>query len=66
MKILSEKKIEKEYQAYSNIIAILYYDSNSIVRIKLFNRNKAIKNNFWMTRKINISQIRTISLFSFL
>lgn len=46
MKILSEKKIEKEYQAYSNIIAILYYDSNSIVRIKLFNRNKAIKNNF--------------------
>ena len=38
MKILSEKKIEKEYQAYSNIITILYYDSNS--------RNKAIKNNF--------------------
>ena len=30
MKILSEKKIENEYQAYSNIVTILYYDSNSI------------------------------------
>ena len=52
MKILSEKKIEKEYQAYSNIIAILYYDSNSIVRIKLFNiKNKIIRKFYFKKNK---------------